>query len=92
MQRTVFKSRWLPYVLVAPQMVVTALFFFPVPASLLPTSLRRFSPGPVSPSSIDFRFRSRCSSRIFAALSTRATDFGIPSVLMLPEGARSLPL
>ena len=28
MQRTVFRRRWLPYVLVAPQMVVTVPFFF----------------------------------------------------------------
>ena len=28
MQRTVFKSRWLPYLLVFPQMAVTVLFFF----------------------------------------------------------------
>jgi sn-glycerol 3-phosphate transport system permease protein len=28
MQRTVFRNRWLPYALVAPQMAVTVLFFF----------------------------------------------------------------
>src|SRR5499426_258875 len=28
MKRTVFRSRWLPYLLVLPQMVVTAVFFF----------------------------------------------------------------
>ena len=44
MQRTVFKSRWLPYVLVAPQMVVTALFFFWPALKSLQLSFFRVSP------------------------------------------------
>ena len=28
MKRTVFKNRWLPYLLVPPQMAVTVVFFF----------------------------------------------------------------
>src|ERR1700730_18495728 len=44
MQRTVFKSRWLPYVLVAPQMVVTALFFFWPALKSLQLSFYRVSP------------------------------------------------
>ena len=44
MQRTVFKSRWLPYVLVAPQMVVTVLFFFWPALKSLQLSLYRVSP------------------------------------------------
>jgi sn-glycerol 3-phosphate transport system permease protein len=43
-QRTVFKSRWLPYVLVAPQMVVTVLFFFWPALKSLQLSLYRVSP------------------------------------------------
>src|SRR5712664_2497638 len=44
MQRTVFKSRWLPYVLVAPQMVVTVLFFFWPALKSLQLSFYRVSP------------------------------------------------
>jgi sn-glycerol 3-phosphate transport system permease protein len=44
MQRTVFRSRWLPYVLVAPQMAVTVLFFFWPALKSLQLSLYRVSP------------------------------------------------
>jgi len=44
MQRTVFKSRWLPYLLVAPQLVVTVLFFFWPAIKSLQLSLYRVSP------------------------------------------------
>ncbi|HUM14144.1 MAG TPA: ABC transporter permease subunit [Candidatus Nitrosotalea sp.] len=44
MQRTVFRSRWLPYVLVAPQMAVTVLFFFWPALKSLQLSLYRSSP------------------------------------------------
>ncbi|HKX05519.1 MAG TPA: ABC transporter permease subunit, partial [Methylomirabilota bacterium] len=44
MQRTVFKSRWLPYVLVAPQMVVTVVFFFWPALKSLQLSFFRVSP------------------------------------------------
>jgi sn-glycerol 3-phosphate transport system permease protein len=44
MQRTVFKSRWLPYLLVAPQMAVTVLFFFWPAVKSLQLSLYRVSP------------------------------------------------
>src|SRR5260370_25432982 len=44
MQRTGFKSRWLPYVLVAPQMVVTVLFFFWPALKSLQLSFYRVSP------------------------------------------------
>jgi sn-glycerol 3-phosphate transport system permease protein len=44
MQRTVFRSRWLPYVLVAPQMVVTVLFFFWPVLKSLQLSVYRVSP------------------------------------------------
>ncbi|MFI5375035.1 MAG: ABC transporter permease subunit [Candidatus Rokuibacteriota bacterium] len=44
MQRTVFRSRWLPYVLVAPQMVVTVLFFFWPALKSLQLSVYRVSP------------------------------------------------
>lgn len=44
MPRTVFKSRWLPYLLVAPQMVVTVLFFFWPALKSLQFSLYRVSP------------------------------------------------
>lgn len=44
MQRTVFKSRWLPYVLVAPQLAVTVLFFFWPAIKSLQLSLYRVSP------------------------------------------------
>jgi len=43
-QRTVFKSRWLPYALVAPQMAVTVLFFFWPALKSLQLSLYRVSP------------------------------------------------
>ena len=44
MQRTVFKSRWLPYLLVAPQMAVTVLFFFWPVLKSLQLSVYRVSP------------------------------------------------
>ena len=44
MQRTVFRSRWLPYVLVAPQMAVTVLFFFWPALKSLQLSLYQVSP------------------------------------------------
>ncbi|MGH7316474.1 MAG: ABC transporter permease subunit [Candidatus Rokuibacteriota bacterium] len=44
MQRTVFKSRWLPYLLVAPQVAVTAVFFFWPALKSLQLSLYRVSP------------------------------------------------
>jgi sn-glycerol 3-phosphate transport system permease protein len=44
MQRTVFRSRWLPYVLVAPQMAVTVLFFFWPVLKSLQLSVYRVSP------------------------------------------------
>lgn len=44
MQRTVFRSRWLPYVLVTPQMVVTVLFFFWPVLKSLQLSVYRVSP------------------------------------------------
>jgi sn-glycerol 3-phosphate transport system permease protein len=44
MQRTVFRSRWLPYLLVFPQMTVTVLFFFWPALKSLQLSLYRVSP------------------------------------------------
>ncbi|HUP36647.1 MAG TPA: ABC transporter permease subunit [Candidatus Limnocylindria bacterium] len=44
MQRTVFKSRWLPYLLVAPQLAVTVLFFFWPAVKSLQLSVYRVSP------------------------------------------------
>jgi sn-glycerol 3-phosphate transport system permease protein len=44
MQRTVFKTRWLPYLLVAPQMAVTVLFFFWPAVKSLQLSVYRVSP------------------------------------------------
>jgi sn-glycerol 3-phosphate transport system permease protein len=44
MQRTVFRSRWLPYALVAPQMAVTVVFFFWPAVKSLQLSLYRVSP------------------------------------------------
>ncbi len=44
MQRTVFRSRWLPYLLVAPQMAVTVVFFFWPALKSLQLSLYRVSP------------------------------------------------
>ena len=44
MQRTVFRSRWLPYLLVFPQMAVTVLFFFWPAFKSLQLSLYRVSP------------------------------------------------
>jgi sn-glycerol 3-phosphate transport system permease protein len=44
MQRTVFRSRWLPYLLVFPQMAVTVLFFFWPALKSLQLSLYRVSP------------------------------------------------
>ena len=44
MKRTVFKNRWLPYLLVFPQMVVTLVFFFWPALKSLQLSLYRVSP------------------------------------------------
>ena len=44
MKRTVFKNRWLPYLLVFPQMVVTVVFFFWPALKSLQLSLFRVSP------------------------------------------------
>jgi sn-glycerol 3-phosphate transport system permease protein len=44
MQRTVFRSRWLPYLLVFPQMLVTVVFFFWPAFKSLQLSLFRVSP------------------------------------------------
>src|SRR5467141_3515074 len=44
MQRTVFRNRYLPYLLVFPQMVVTVLFFFWPALKSLQLSLYRVSP------------------------------------------------
>jgi sn-glycerol 3-phosphate transport system permease protein len=44
MKRTVFRSRWLPYALVAPQMAVTIVFFFWPAFDSLRLSLYRASP------------------------------------------------
>src|SRR5438046_10352336 len=44
MQRTVFRSRWLPYLLVFPQMAVTVLFFFWPAFKSLQLSLYRVNP------------------------------------------------
>src|SRR2546426_6054678 len=44
MQRTVFRSWWLPYVLVFPQMAVTVVFFFWPALKSLQLSVYRVSP------------------------------------------------
>ena len=44
MQRTVFRSRWLPYLLVFPQMAVTVVFFFWPAFKSLQLSLYRVNP------------------------------------------------
>ncbi len=44
MQRAVFRNRWLPYLLVFPQMAVTVLFFFWPALKSLQLSLYRVSP------------------------------------------------
>ena len=44
MKRTVFRNRWLPYALVAPQLVVTVVFFFWPAFDSLRLSLYRASP------------------------------------------------
>jgi sn-glycerol 3-phosphate transport system permease protein len=44
MKRTVFKNRWLPYLLVLPQMAVTVVFFFWPALKSLQLSLFRVSP------------------------------------------------
>jgi sn-glycerol 3-phosphate transport system permease protein len=44
MKRAVFKNRWLPYLLVFPQMVVTVVFFFWPALKSLQLSLFRVSP------------------------------------------------
>ena len=44
MKRTVFKNRWLPYLLVLPQIAVTVVFFFWPAFKSLQLSLYRVSP------------------------------------------------
>ena len=44
MKRTVFRNRWLPYVLVAPQVAITVLFFFWPAIDSVRLSLYRASP------------------------------------------------
>jgi sn-glycerol 3-phosphate transport system permease protein len=44
MKRAVFRNRWLPYVLVAPQMAITVVFFFWPAMDSLRLSLYRSSP------------------------------------------------
>ena len=44
MQRTVFRNRWLPYLLVFPQVAVTVLFFFWPALKSLQLSVYRVSP------------------------------------------------
>ncbi len=44
MKRTVFRNRWLPYLLVLPQVVVTLVFFFWPAFGSLRLSLYRTSP------------------------------------------------
>jgi sn-glycerol 3-phosphate transport system permease protein len=44
MKRTVFRNRWLPYVLVAPQMAITLVFFFWPAFDSVRLSLYRASP------------------------------------------------
>src|SRR5438093_11497556 len=44
MKRTVFKNRWLPYLLVLPQMAVTVVFFFWPAVKSLQLSVYRVSP------------------------------------------------
>ena len=44
MKRTVFRNRWLPYALVAPQVVITLVFFFWPAIDSLRLSLYRASP------------------------------------------------
>ena len=44
MKRTVFRNRWLPYALVAPQLAVTLVFFFWPAFDSLRLSLYRASP------------------------------------------------
>ena len=43
-KRVVFQSKWLPYVLVAPQMAVTVVFFFWPAVKSLQLSVYRVSP------------------------------------------------
>ena len=44
MKRTVFRNRWLPYALVAPQVAITLVFFFWPAFGSLRLSLYRASP------------------------------------------------
>src|SRR5215510_9195022 len=44
MKRTVFRNRWLPYALVAPQIAITIVFFFWPAFDSLRLSLYRASP------------------------------------------------
>lgn len=44
MQRTVFRNRWLPYALVAPQMAITVFFFFWPALTSLQLAVYRVSP------------------------------------------------
>ena len=44
MKRTVFRNRWLPYLLVAPQIVITLVFFYWPALDSVRLSLYRASP------------------------------------------------
>ena len=44
MKRTVFRNRWLPYVLVAPQVIITVVFFYWPALDSVRLSLYRASP------------------------------------------------
>ena len=44
MKRTVFRNRWLPYALVAPQVIITVVFFYWPALDSVRLSLYRASP------------------------------------------------
>ena len=44
MKRTVFRNRWLPYALVAPQIAITVVFFYWPALDSVRLSLHRASP------------------------------------------------
>ena len=71
-------------------------FFMPsFPSSVVPVAFNLFRDGPSPwPSSRPFLFRSAHSCRTFAAFSTRATLFGMPSssIAFRAPGARLTPL
>ena len=91
MKRTVFRNRWLPYVLVAPQLAVTLAFFFWPAFDSLRLSLYRASPFGDRLIFIGFGnferllsdpayFRSVATSFVFSALVTVA---GLAIALLL---------